>query len=109
MFLVLIIIQIIVITQGSERIAGVAAQSTLHALPLKLTAIGSEMTAGAISLTKAADKREKIQQESDFVGLMDGAGKFVQGDARAAIVAHTQKNLKETATAQRTGQFSTAE
>ncbi|CAN0322587.1 unnamed protein product, partial [Phaeothamnion confervicola] len=86
MFLILIIIQLIVITKGAERIAGVAARFTLDAMPLKLMAIEGELASGAVSQDKALAKREKVQQESDFFASMDGAGKFVQGDAIAAIV-----------------------
>lgn len=86
MFLILIIIQLIVITKGAERIAGVAARFTLDAMPLKLMAIEGELASGALTQDQALAKRDKVQQESDFFASMDGAGKFVQGDAIAAIL-----------------------
>ena len=85
MFIILILIQILVITKGAERIAQVAARFTLDAMPLKLMAIDGEAASGAITSEQAIAKREKVQQEADFYGSMDGAGRFVQGDAIAAI------------------------
>jgi len=86
MFIVLIIIQLMVITAGSERIAQVAARFTLDAMPMKQMAIDSDLAAGNIDADEAKRRREKVQREADFYGSMDGAGKFVKGDSMAAIV-----------------------
>ncbi len=85
-FLILIIIQFIVITKGSERVAEVAARFTLDAMPGKQMSIDADMNAGLISEHDARDRRKKIEQEADFYGSMDGASKFVKGDAIAAII-----------------------
>ncbi|HEY4000652.1 MAG TPA: flagellar biosynthesis protein FlhA [Candidatus Xenobia bacterium] len=86
MFLILIIIQFMVITSGAERIAQVAARFTLDAMPGKQMAIDADLHAGLIDGEAARKKRRDIEKESDFYGAMDGAGKFVKGDAMAAVV-----------------------
>lgn len=86
MFLILILIQIMVITNGAERIAQVAARFTLDAMPGKQMAIDADLHSGIIDADTAKLKRRNIEREADFYGSMDGAGKFVKGDAMAAIV-----------------------
>ena len=76
----------IVITKGSERVAEVSARFTLDAMPGKQMAIDADLNQGAITDAEAKRRREKVQRESDFFGAMDGASKFVKGDAIAAIV-----------------------
>ncbi|GAA0495709.1 flagellar biosynthesis protein FlhA [Salinibacillus aidingensis] len=85
-FLILIIIQFIVITKGSERVSEVSARFTLDAMPGKQMSIDADLNSGLISEQQAKDRREKIEQEADFYGAMDGASKFVKGDAIAGIV-----------------------
>lgn len=85
-FLILVVIQFIVITKGSERVAEVAARFTLDAMPGKQMSIDADMNAGLISETDARARRRKIEMESDFYGSMDGASKFVKGDAIAGII-----------------------
>jgi len=85
-FLILIIIQFVVITKGSGRIAEVAARFTLDAMPGKQMAIDADLNAGLITETEARERRSKIAQEADFYGAMDGASKFVRGDAVAGII-----------------------
>lgn len=85
-FVILIIIQFIVITKGSERVAEVAARFTLDAMPGKQMSIDADLNQGAITDAEASKRREKIQREADFYGAMDGASKFVKGDAIAAII-----------------------
>lgn len=85
-FLILVVIQFIVITKGAERVSEVAARFTLDAMPGKQMSIDADLSAGLISENQAKERREKIQQEADFYGAMDGASKFVRGDAIAAIV-----------------------
>jgi flagellar biosynthesis protein FlhA len=85
-FLILVIIQFIVITKGSERVSEVAARFTLDAMPGKQMSIDADLNAGLISEHQAKDRREKIEKEADFYGAMDGASKFVKGDAIAGIV-----------------------
>ncbi|QDP40192.1 flagellar biosynthesis protein FlhA [Radiobacillus deserti] len=85
-FLILIIIQFLVITKGSERVSEVAARFTLDAMPGKQMSIDADLNAGMISEHQAKDRREKIEQEADFYGAMDGASKFVKGDAIAGII-----------------------
>jgi flagellar biosynthesis protein FlhA len=85
-FLILIVINFMVITKGAGRIAEVAARFTLDAMPGKQMAIDAEMNAGAIDEQTAAKRRLKIQKEADFYGSMDGASKFVRGDAVAGIL-----------------------
>ncbi len=85
-FLILVIIQFIVITKGAERVAEVAARFTLDAMPGKQMSIDADLNAGLISEEEARDRRHKIQREADFYGAMDGASKFVKGDAIASII-----------------------
>ncbi len=85
-FFILIIIQFIVITKGSERVSEVAARFTLDAMPGKQMSIDADLNAGVISEHEARERREKVSRESDFYGAMDGASKFVKGDAIAGII-----------------------
>jgi len=85
-FLIIIVIQFLVITKGSERVAEVAARFTLDAMPGKQMAIDADLNAGLIDDAEARDRRKKIQREADFYGAMDGASKFVKGDSIAGIV-----------------------
>ncbi|TKI54976.1 flagellar biosynthesis protein FlhA [Brevibacillus antibioticus] len=85
-FLILIIIQFIVITKGSERVAEVAARFTLDAMPGKQMSIDADLNAGMITEADARVRRKKIENEADFYGAMDGASKFVKGDAIAGII-----------------------
>ena len=84
-FFILVIINFVVITKGSGRIAEVTARFTLDAMPGKQMSIDAEMNAGIITEAQALDKRAKIQKDADFYGAMDGASKFVRGDAIAGI------------------------
>jgi flagellar biosynthesis protein FlhA len=86
MFLILVIIQFVVITNGAGRVAEVAARFTLDAMPGKQMAIDADLNAGQITDTEARTRREDISREADFYGAMDGASKFVKGDAVAGIV-----------------------
>jgi flagellar biosynthesis protein FlhA len=85
-FLILVIINFIVITKGAGRIAEVSARFTLDALPGKQMAIDAELNAGIIDEVTATARRVKVQKEADFYGAMDGASKFVRGDAIAGII-----------------------
>ena len=85
-FVILVVVNFIVITKGSERVAEVSARFTLDAMPGKQMAIDADLNQGAITDAEAKRRREKVQRESDFFGAMDGASKFVKGDAIAAIV-----------------------
>lgn len=85
-FLILVLINFIVITKGAGRIAEVAARFTLDAMPGKQLAIDAELNAGIINEAEARRRRRKVEQEADFYGAMDGASKFVRGDAIAAIL-----------------------
>ena len=85
-FLILVIVQFVVITKGATRISEVAARFTLDAMPGKQMAIDSDLNAGVISEDEARQRREEIRQEADFFGAMDGASKFVRGDALAGII-----------------------
>ncbi|WP_158737707.1 flagellar biosynthesis protein FlhA [Alteribacillus sp. YIM 98480] len=85
-FLILIIIQFVVIVKGAERVSEVGARFTLDAMPGKQMSIDADLNAGMISEQEAKGRREKIEQEADFYGSMDGASKFVKGDAIAGIV-----------------------
>ncbi len=85
-FLILIVINFMVITKGAGRIAEVSARFTLDALPGKQMAIDAELNAGIIDETTATNRRVKVQKEADFYGAMDGASKFVRGDAIAGIL-----------------------
>jgi flagellar biosynthesis protein FlhA len=85
-FLILVIVNFVVITKGSGRIAEVAARFTLDAMPGKQMAIDAELNAGMIDEARATQRRQMIQAEADFYGKMDGASKFVRGDAIAGIL-----------------------
>lgn len=85
-FLILVIIQFVVITKGSERVAEVAARFTLDAMPGKQMAIDADLNAGLIDEAGARERRLTIQREADFYGAMDGASKFVKGDAIAGLI-----------------------
>ena len=85
-FLILIIIQFAVVTSGAGRVAEVAARFTLDAMPGKQMAIDADLAAGLLDEHQAKDKRERIAREADFYGAMDGASKFVKGDAMAGVV-----------------------
>ncbi len=85
-FLILVIIQFLVITKGSERVAEVAARFTLDAMPGKQMAIDADLNAGLIDEIAAKDRRLTIQREADFYGAMDGASKFVKVDAVAGLI-----------------------
>ncbi|MBD3673510.1 MAG: FHIPEP family type III secretion protein [Planctomycetaceae bacterium] len=84
-FLILIIIQFLVITRGASRISEVAARFTLDGLPGKQLAIDADLNAGLIDQEEAQRRREELSQQADFYGAMDGAGKFVTGDALAGM------------------------
>lgn len=86
MFIILTIIQFIVITKGSERVAEVAARFTLDAMPGKQMSIDADLNAGLINENEARMRRREIEREADFYGAMDGASKFVKGDAIAGIL-----------------------
>ncbi len=85
-FVVLILIQFIVINKGSERVAEVTARFTLDAMPGKQMAIDADLNTGIINEKQARERREKIQMESSFFGSMDGATKYVKGDAVAGLI-----------------------
>lgn len=85
-FLILVLINFIVITKGAGRIAEVAARFTLDAMPGKQMAVDAELNAGLINETEARHRRRSVEQEADFYGAMDGASKFVRGDAIAAVL-----------------------
>ena len=85
-FLIIIIIQFVVITNGSGRVSEVSARFTLDAMPGKQMAIDADLNAGMIDETTARKRRKELQQEADFYGSMDGASKFVKGDAIAGII-----------------------
>ena len=85
-FLILVLINFIVITKGAERIAEVAARFTLDAMPGKQMSIDADLNAGLISDQDARRRRDEIRREADFYGAMDGASKFVRGDAIAGIL-----------------------
>jgi flagellar biosynthesis protein FlhA len=85
-FVILVVINFIVITKGATRIAEVAARFTLDAMPGKQMAIDADLNAGLINETEARQRRQRIQKEGDFYGAMDGASKFVRGDAVAGLI-----------------------
>src|SRR5208337_4410948 len=85
-FCILVLINFIVITKGAGRIAEVAARFTLDAMPGKQMAIDAELNAGIINEAEARARRRNVEQEADFYGAMDGASKFVRGDAIAAVL-----------------------
>jgi flagellar biosynthesis protein FlhA len=85
-FLILIIVQIVVVTKGAERVAEVGARFTLDAMPGKQMAIDADLNAGLIDEVEAKRRRAEVAAEADFYGAMDGGSKFVKGDAIAAII-----------------------
>ncbi len=85
-FCILVVVQFIVITKGAERVSEVAARFTLDAMPGKQMSIDADLNAGIITDQEARLRRKTIQQEADFYGAMDGASKFVKGDAIASII-----------------------
>ena len=91
-FIILIIVQFMVINKGSERVAEVSARFTLDAMPGKQMAIDADLNTGAIDDAEAKRRRDKIQEEAAFFGAMDGASKYVKGDATAGLII-TMVNL----------------
>ncbi|MCR4817846.1 MAG: flagellar biosynthesis protein FlhA, partial [Fretibacterium sp.] len=89
MFLILVIIQMMVITKGAERVSEVAARFTLDAMPGKQMSIDADLNSGTIDEQGAKQRRMEIQKEADFYGAMDGASKFVKGDAIAGLIITT--------------------
>jgi flagellar biosynthesis protein FlhA len=85
-FLILVVIQFVVVTNGAGRVAEVGARFTLDAMPGKQMAIDADLNAGQITEEQARQRREDIAREADFYGAMDGASKFVKGDAMAAVL-----------------------
>ena len=85
-FAILIVIQFVVITNGAGRVAEVAARFTLDAMPGKQLAVDADLNAGLITEAEARQRRKDIQRSADFYGAMDGASKFVRGDAVAALI-----------------------
>ena len=85
-FIILVVMQFLVITKGSERVAEVGARFTLDAMPGKQMSIDADYNAGLITEDEARGRRKKVQEEADFYGSMDGASKFVKGDAIAGII-----------------------
>ncbi|WP_136604719.1 flagellar biosynthesis protein FlhA [Paenibacillus dokdonensis] len=85
-FLILVVVQFLVITKGSERVAEVAARFTLDAMPGKQMSIDADLNAGLINEQQARERRRKVEREADYYGAMDGATKFVKGDAIASII-----------------------
>jgi len=85
-FLILVVIQFVVITSGAQRVSEVAARFTLDAMPGKQMAIDADLNSGLINEEEAKRRREKIGREANFYGAMDGASKFVRGDAIAAVI-----------------------
>ena len=85
-FIILVIINLVVITKGAGRVSEVSARFTLDAMPGKQMAIDADLNAGVLSAEEATNRREEIAQEADFYGSMDGASKFVKGDAIASIL-----------------------
>ena len=85
-FLILVIINFVVVTKGATRVAEVSARFTLDSMPGKQMAIDADLNAGMITQEQARERREEVSQEADFYGSMDGAGKFVRGDAVAGIL-----------------------
>ena len=86
-FILIVIVQFIVITKGAERVAEVSARFTLDAMPGKQMAIDADLNSGLIDEAQARQRRQKVEREADFFGAMDGASKFVKGDAIFSIVA----------------------
>ena len=85
-FIILVIIQFVVITKGAERVAEVAARFTLDAMPGKQMSIDADLNSGLITEEEASKRRRAIELEADFYGAMDGASKFVKGDAIAGLI-----------------------
>ena len=85
-FLILVVIQFVVVTKGAERVAEVGARFTLDAMPGKQMAIDADLNAGLLTDTQARERRAEVSAEADFYGAMDGASKFVKGDAIAGII-----------------------
>ncbi|MBU5594975.1 flagellar biosynthesis protein FlhA [Amphibacillus sp. MSJ-3] len=85
-FIILVIVQFLVITKGSERVSEVGARFTLDAMPGKQMSIDADLNAGLINEQQAKERRSKIEREADFYGAMDGASKFIKGDAIASII-----------------------
>jgi len=85
-FIIIVIVNFLVITKGAERVAEVAARFTLDAMPGKQMAIDADLNSGLIDENQAKERRTKIQKEADFYGAMDGASKFVKGDAIVGII-----------------------
>ncbi|MBC7325725.1 MAG: FHIPEP family type III secretion protein, partial [Moorella sp. (in: Bacteria)] len=85
-FVIITVIQFVVITSGAGRVAEVAARFTLDAMPGKQMSIDAEFNAGLISEPEARERRRRLQREADFFGAMDGASKFVRGDAIAGVI-----------------------
>ena len=85
-FLIIVVVQFVVITKGAERVAEVAARFTLDAMPGKQMAIDADLSSGLINESQARERRQDIQREADFYGAMDGASKFVKGDAIVGII-----------------------
>ena len=85
-FAILVIVNFMVITKGSGRIAEVAARFALDAMPGKQMAIDADLSSGLINESEAKQRREELSQESAFYGAMDGASKFVRGDAVAGLI-----------------------
>ena len=86
MFIIIVIIQFIVITKGAGRISEVSARFVLDAMPGKQMSIDADLNAGNITDAEARKRREDIVKESEFYGAMDGASKFIQGDAKAGVI-----------------------
>ena len=87
-FLILVVIQFVVVTKGAERVAEVGARFTLDAMPGKQMAIDADLNAGLITDVQARERRAEVSAEADFYGAMDGASKFVKGDAIAGHHHH---------------------
>ncbi|MEA4896626.1 flagellar biosynthesis protein FlhA [Bacillota bacterium Meth-B3] len=85
-FLIIVVVQFIVITKGAERVAEVAARFTLDAMPGKQMAVDADLNSGLIDEATARQRRQKVQREADFYGSMDGASKFIKGDAIMSII-----------------------
>ncbi|MDQ7793182.1 MAG: flagellar biosynthesis protein FlhA [bacterium] len=88
-FLIIVVIQFVVITRGAERVAEVAARFTLDAMPGKQLAIDADLNAGLVGEEEARRRRTEVEREADFYGAMDGAAKFVKGDAIAGLIIVT--------------------
>ena len=87
-FLILVIINFVVVTKGAGRVAEVSARFTLDAMPGKQMSVDADLSSGQITSDQAKTRRKKLEREADFYGAMDGAGKFVHGDAIAGLAHH---------------------